>query len=124
MVPFTRSRRLSDDANAAQIADTVVSTFQGIEFALAPIIGRQGIDALFKRSLDLTAALYPWLVAPQTDGGAAMDLEALKLVLTKQPSAAAAAAGGALVQKFQELLVGLIGPSLTERLLLSVWNPP
>ena len=53
----------------------------------------------------------------QTD----MDLAALKSVFRQQSSANAAGGGSALFQTFYELLASLIGPSLTERLLRSVW---
>ena len=51
-----------------------------------------------------------------------MDLAALKSALAKQSGASAAAGGRALVRSFHDLLTTLIGPSLTERLLLSVWD--
>lgn len=52
-----------------------------------------------------------------------VDLAALKAILAQQDSETATA-GGALLQTFYELLASLVGPSLTERLLRSVWENP
>ncbi len=50
-----------------------------------------------------------------------MDLAALKTVLAQQSSADATSGGDALLKTFVELLTTLVGPSLAERLLRSVW---
>ncbi|MDQ3229708.1 MAG: hypothetical protein M3Q13_08260, partial [Pseudomonadota bacterium] len=50
----------------------------------------------------------------------ALDIDALKSVFAQQADEAAANAGVDLLLTFHALLVGLIGPSLTERLLRSV----
>jgi hypothetical protein len=51
-------------------------------------------------------------------------LAALQYVLAQQASAAAVAANISLLQNFQNLLISLIGLSLTERLLRPVWDKP
>jgi hypothetical protein len=45
-------------------------------------------------------------------------------VLAQRSSAEAAAGGSTFLNTFHELLASLIGPSLTKRLLRSVWEPP
>ena len=52
-----------------------------------------------------------------------MDLAALRSVLVQQSSTEAAAGGGDLLQTFHELLASLVGTSLTERQLRSIWAP-
>lgn len=93
-----------------------------IDAALSPIIGQGGIAALYKRSLYLTSHTHPWMASAHGGVETAMNLAALKSVLVQQGSADAAAGGGALLQTFRELLVGLVGPSLTEQLLRPVWE--
>ena len=115
------ANRIGRDANAAQIADAMVATWQEIDAALTPIIGSRGVVALYKRSLYLTAAAHPWLGGPHEGVPAALDLAALKSVVAQQSSADAALGGNALLQTFYQLLGTLVGPSLTERLLRSVW---
>ncbi len=113
--------RVADGADAAQIADIIISTWQRIDVALAPIIGQQGVAALYKRSLYLSVPSHSWLAGTYEGIQPTMDLALLKSVLVQQSSADAAACGGILLQTFHELLTSLIGLSLAERLLRSVW---
>src|SRR5688572_7991193 len=121
-IAATLVHRAAAGADAAQIADAIISAWQEIDAALSPILGHQGIAALYKRSLYLTASAYPWLASTFQGAHAAMDLPELKSVFELQDSGNAAAGGGALLQTFHELLASLVGPALTERLLRSVWE--
>jgi len=114
--------RINGRADATQIADEIVSMCQEINDALSPIIGRRGVDALYKRSLYLAALAYPWLAMARDGAQEFMDPATLKLTLSAQSPTSAAAGGGALFQTFQDLLASLVGSSLTERLLHPVWN--
>ncbi len=107
---------------AGHVAETMVSAWQGIDVVLSPIIGQRGLALLYKRSLHITARTHPWLKGMDEGSQASMDLAALEAVFARQSSAEAAAAGGALLQTFHELLSSLIGASLTERLLRPVWD--
>jgi hypothetical protein len=105
-----------------EIADSAISTWHDISAALSPIIGQRGAMAVYKRSLALTRADYPWLAAAQEHSLHPDDFAALQQALALQTRPNAAAANGALLQRFTELLNNLIGPSLSERLLRSVWD--
>jgi hypothetical protein len=118
----TLTRRVEAGATATQIADAMVSAWQEIDVALSPLIGKGGVAALYKRTLFLTTPAHPWLAGIHEGTTAAIDLWALKSVIAKQSGVVAAAGGGALLQTFYELLTSLVGPSLTERLLRSVWT--
>ncbi len=112
------------DADIACIADAACMLWGRISGALAPIIGPKGVDALYRRSLHLTAPRHPVLSSINNDR-AVGDFGSLREVLLSQTNAVAAAAHKALLINFHNLLSGLIGESLTERLLASVWdNPP
>jgi hypothetical protein len=115
------ARQVDAGADASQIADVIISIWQEIDGALYPIVGQRGVASLYKRSLHLTSPAYPWLAALRDDIQAAMDLPALRSVLVQQGPADAAAGGGDLLQTFHELLASLVGASLTERLLRSIW---
>jgi hypothetical protein len=119
--PSRRASAVTDGEDAAQIAEAMGSVWQEIAESLGPIIGRGGVDALYRRSLHLTFRAYPWLAGAQAGEETVMDLTGLKAVLAEQDSANAAAGGGALLQTFYDLLTGVIGPSLTARLLRSAW---
>lgn len=108
-------------SSAERIAETVAATLWGIHQALVPIVGERGVAALYKRSLHLAKTRFVWLPDPQTSAPEAMDVGPLTTSLATQGAAEAAVAGARLLQDFHELLVTLIGPSLTERLLRPVW---
>jgi len=107
--------------DAASIADALVATYAQIEIALAPIIGSRGVAALSKRSIYVAGQTHPWLLGPHVDPQSAVDLTALRYAIAAQDDAEAAAGGGFLLQTFHEVLTRLIGASLTEQLLRSVW---
>jgi hypothetical protein len=120
-IAVSLAHRVGQGADAAQIADAIVSAWQQIDVALNPIVGQRGVVMLYKRSLHLTGPAHPWLMGVHEGVQTAIDLAALKSVLSQQSNAHAAAGGGDLLQTFHELLASLIGPLLTERLLRPVW---
>ncbi|MGL6109776.1 MAG: hypothetical protein ACRC2B_06695 [Rubrivivax sp.] len=118
------ANRVDKDADPTRIAAAVLSIWEEIDDALTPIVGSQGVVALYRRSLHLAVAQHPWLAG--RDEGVLTDTDpaVLKSVLAQRSSAEAAAGGSAFLNTFHELLASLIGPSLTARLLRSVWEPP
>jgi len=118
------AHRVGDDPTAAQIAAAMVAIWHDIDAALTPIVGKGGVAALYKRTLYLAGTAHPWLVLRRQDPSSGVDLVALKAVLSQQASAVAAAGSKDFLQTFHMLLASLIGPSLTERLLRSVWARP
>jgi hypothetical protein len=111
-------------ADAASISETAVSTWRRVDAALSPIIGRSGVMALFRRSVFLTVGAYPWMVAVTAGDSRHDGLALLEQASSQQTGAVAAAANCALLQTFCDLLGGLIGAPLTERLLQSAWHGP
>jgi hypothetical protein len=111
--------RGGENSDAAQIAEATISLWRDIAAALHSIIGRQGVAALYDRSISLTAKEYPWMGHLRA-GSNPLDLPGLQSVLAGQNSRDAAAGAGALLQTFYDVLVSLIGPALCEQLLLSV----
>lgn len=122
--PAPLAGRVVDGADAEQVADAIVAVWREIDQALHSIIGHRGVAALYSRSLSLTAAGYPWLAIDQPAAPAAIDPSGLRAALVQQAAAEAAAGGSALFHGFHELLASLVGPSLTDRLLRSVWTHP
>ncbi|MDQ3056617.1 MAG: hypothetical protein M3Q96_02565 [Pseudomonadota bacterium] len=114
------AQRIDQGADAARIGEAVASTWEDIAAALSPVLGSSGVALLFKRSLHLIAPAHPWLARTHEGAQVALDIDALKSVFAQQADEAAANAGVDLLLTFHALLAGLIGPSLTERLLRSV----
>ena len=120
--PAPLAARVSDGADAEQVADAIVAIWLEIDQTLHPIIGHRGVAALYNRSLHLTAVAYPWLAIDQPAVPAAVDPSGLRSALVQQAAAEAVAGGSALFLTFHELLASLVGASLTDRLLRSVWT--
>lgn len=117
------AHRVGPNADIARIAQAIVTTLQDMDAALTPIIGQQGVAALYRRSLHLCVSTHPRLADTYDNVQAALDLNALKSVLVEQNEADALFFGEVLLTTFYELLTTLIGPSLTARLLRDVWEP-
>jgi len=111
-----------DGADSEQIADRICAVWLEIVQVLHPIIGQRGVAALYDRSLTVAGASRPWLLMGHQGVSSTVDATALRAALAQQTPAEAAEGGRALFQAFHELLISLIGASLTERLLLPVWS--
>ena len=120
-VAASLERIVSRGASSQEVAEVVVRAFQGIGQMLEPIIGQRGMAALYRRSLQLAGPVCACMSAASQAGSMAMDLAFLEAELARQNAADAATAGTALLHVFHVLLTSLIGPSLTERLLRSIW---
>ena len=110
-------------ASSEQVAEAVGSTLRDVEQVLASIVGARGAAALYKRSLHLANRAFPWLPDASTSAPMALDVRPLTAALAGQTAADAAMAGARVLREFHALLTTLIGASLTERLLRSVWAP-
>jgi hypothetical protein len=142
---LTLERLAARGASHSEIVTAVVSTWQAVDAALAPVIGGKGVEALYGRSLYLVREAHPWLAALSREGNGGMylvrtshpwlaalhdgpetpmDFAQLEAVLVQQGIAVAATAAGDQLQSLYELLCSLIGPSLTGQLLRSAWDNP
>lgn len=114
---------VGSNADAERIAQAIISTLQDMDEALTPIIGQQGVAALYRRSLHLCTSTNPRLANTFDRVQPGMDLTALKSVIAEQSETDALFLGEVLLTTFYELLTTLVGPSLTARLLRGVWKP-
>ena len=109
------------DANA--IAEATLSIWHKMAAQLLPMIGTRGVDVLLNRSLYLTGTVSPLLANSVDQGDRATVLANIKTRLAGSQTNTAAEASYTLLTTFSELLISLIGESLTERLLGPVWLP-
>lgn len=123
-VAVVLAQQAGSGASAARIADTVLAAWHGIEQSLRPIIGRGGVAALYKRSLQMTLPAHPWLASAADEAHTPVDFSSLRTALVQRSEVDAAAAGAAVLQTFHDLLAALVGAALTERLLRTVWPDP
>ena len=117
------AHRVGPDAGSARIAQALVTTLQDMDAALTPIIGKQGAVALYRRSLHLCIGKQPHLAGTCDSAQASQDVLALESLLVEQSAADALRFSEVMLTTFYELLITLIGPSLTARLLCDVWGP-
>jgi hypothetical protein len=112
----------SGGANSERIAFRAVLAWRNLYVALSPIIGHGGVMALFKRSVSITRVAHPWLAPMQEEFEKTGDFAVLQAAFSQQASVEAAAGNNAVLRKFIDILTSLIGESLVERLLSSVWD--
>ena len=113
----------SDGAEASRVAAAVLVSWRAIDAALAPIVGRGGLSALYRRSVKLAQAEHPWLPEPPLGEGPDPFTD-LHVALSDRPPADSAAAHRSMLQSFCDVLDTLIGASLTNRILLPVQEAP
>ncbi len=104
-------------SSASDIGEAIASTCEQIGVALAKVVGKEGVDAMFRRSLLLTAPTVLWDFHPPYDNQTVADLAPLRATFSHRSASNAASAGSALLQAFYESLANLIGRAHTERLL-------
>jgi hypothetical protein len=118
------SQRSGKNPGAAQTADALIAVWQDIAAALHSIIGRQGIAALYDRSVSLTSKKHPWLAVSRAGTDNSVDSEALRSVVAQQSASDAAAGASEFLQTFYDVLISLIGGALCEQLLLPIREVP
>jgi hypothetical protein len=123
-IRITLAHRAGDAPDASAIAEATISTWSQVSVLLIPVIGMQGVDAIFRRSLYISRISFSWLVFGEEQKESAALLVTLKARLAGRDADDAAEAGYTLLLNFIELLITLIGESLTERMLSPVWAFP
>jgi hypothetical protein len=123
-IEATLAHLVASGADAASIAEVSCVVWRDVAAALSPVIGQQGVAALYNRSLYLTRNEHSGLSAVHDAAGDVGDFTALHKALSSQPSSGAATANSALLKNFYDLLSSLIGPALTERLLRPALDKP
>lgn len=123
-IALSLAHRVGQGADHAQVADAIVATLQAIDTALAPIIGRKGVTALFRRSLHLCEPSYPDIVDALDSVSDQTDYSRLISLIETRTQEEALLFGEQLLRTLYQLLTTLIGVSLTARLLDAVFDAP
>lgn len=110
------------DADTVEIAGVLAREFQAIELLLTPILGAGDLALLYRRSLYQARANHPWLTEPSELAQPTAGM-VLKSAFEGRDPADAAAAATVLLQSFLDVLDGMIGHSLAERLLGAARHP-
>ncbi len=115
--------RVGPGSDVSHVANSVLSLWRELERDLTPIVGSRGVAALYGRSLYLATHTHAWLGATLDGVQLTMDLDALRDAILAQPSRIGIEGCDLLFRTFHTLLVSMVGPELTERLLRNVLAP-
>lgn len=108
--------------HAENVADAAIDLWEQMATQIISIVGEDGFNSLYARSVFLAQPKFPWLAAislsPQTD----QQFAELKKHLKEQTPSQARAANSLLLLTFTGILAALIGEPLTTRILHSAWG--
>jgi len=102
-------------------ADAAIKLWEQMAVQIISIVGEEGFDSLFARSLFLSQSTFPWLAANPLPKAEHRFLE-LKGSLEDQAPAQASEANSLLLITFTDILASLIGEPLTTRILHLAWG--
>jgi hypothetical protein len=99
-----------------------ISMWEQLAKQIISIIGEEGFNSLYARSVVLTQATFPWLEAGTPSSSPDNRFADLKTNLEAQMPAQANSANKQLLISFTDILATLIGEGLTTRILDSAWS--
>lgn len=105
-----------------QLVDVAIDLWERLAAGLVVIIGNEGFDALYDRSLHLAGEGFPWLTPGESQTGSKARFERLRSGLLGQESDEAGKATVLLLATFIRVLVTLIGYPLTTNILRAAWG--
>ena len=110
--------QLSDE----EAAIVAISLWEKISVEIISIVGKDGFDALYVRSIFLITPTFPWLSsgAIKTPDGDMVAL--LRKSFETQTPAQIRVANSLLLTTFADILSLLIGDQLTSRILSKAWE--
>ncbi len=109
--------------DSSLVAQITISTLDKIATQLEPMIGLHGVEVLFSRSLYLAGKEFSWLIPTDNRLEKAMLITFINEHLKACELNEATKTSYTLLATVTELLISLIGISLTNRLLEPVWAP-
>lgn len=123
-IKITLARRSGGVRDAHAVAEAFTRTWRQVDSLLAPVIGTHGANVIFRRALYLTSKTFPWLASDEEYGDVAVLLASLQVRLESRCADDIAEACYLVMVCFTELLISLIGESLTDLVLDQVWDFP
>jgi hypothetical protein len=112
--------QVAEAENSEQIVSLLILRFRMISDALGPVIGHGGVTALFERSLYIVGDRYAWIQDLRIHANTGKAFSSIAPVFALRTMQEAADAAVLIVSEFCDLLAGMVGYSLSERLLRPV----
>lgn len=104
------------------IAEAAIILWEHLAIQIISIVGEDGFNALYVRSIFLNRRTFPWLptnsLPPQTDH----PFVDLKMSFEGRPPAQASEANSLLLITLTDVLASLIGEQLINRILILAWG--
>ncbi len=123
---YIKSQLVQHSANVANVADAAVDLWEKMATQITYLLGDDGFELLYTRSVFLTQRAYPWLTHGHAHGTHTLQtkhgFEELKASLQGQTPEQAIAAGSLLLITLTDILAVLIGEELTTHILRTAWG--
>lgn len=104
------------------VADDAISLWEQLATQIISILGEDGFDSLYARTLYLNQAAFPGRVSNPASPQADLRFAELKRNLDRQTPAQASEANSLLLIAFTDILASLIGEPLITRILNLAWE--
>ena len=104
------------------VADAAINLWEQMATQIISIVGEDGFNSLYARSVFLAQPTFPWLAANSLSPQADQRFAELKKHYAGQTPSQARAANSLLLLTFTGILAALIGEPLTTRILCSAWG--
>ena len=105
-----------------KVADAAINLWEQMATQITSIVGEDGFNSLYTRSVFLTRSTFPWLAADPLSPQPDHRFSELKMSLEGQMPAQASEANSLLLITFTDILASLIGEQLTTSILRSAWG--
>ena len=105
-----------------KISDGAIVLWERMATQIISLVGEDGFNSLYARSVFLIQADFPWLGASLMTSQAGPRFAELKKILARHAPEQASKANELLLQTFTSILASLIGDELTIRILRSAWG--
>jgi hypothetical protein len=105
-----------------KVADAAINLWEQMAAQIISIVGEDGFNSLYARSVFLAQPTFPWLTASPLSPQADQRFAELKKGLEGQAPSQAHEANSLLLLTFTDILAALIGEPLTTRILCSAWG--
>ena len=103
-------------------ADAAISLWEPMATEIISIVGEEGFNSLYARTIFLNRSAFPWLLASSDPLQIDQRLAELKTSFEKQTPPQVGEANNSLLITFTDILASLIGEQLTTRILCLVWH--
>ena len=115
------SRRARSGGDGASTTVAARGAYEDLASVLIPLVSQPGFEALVARAFQLAQREYPAAGSPGDDGEDVESFTQIGLWLDRQDQRIAIEAAAAMFASLADLLITLIGESLTTRYLQKAW---